>query len=331
MALKVWSRSVPALLLALALLVALPLASFGCSAGASFPTKAVELVVAFPAGGATDVMMRALADGMQQDLGQQVVVVNKGGGNGIIGTGEVARAKADGYQVLVMQAGPGATQPHIEKVDYKVEDFEPLMLVFRNPIFLVAGSHTPWKDAKEFVEDAKKRPGQIKFGASPQGGVPHLVMEFLGQVAGIKVNTVPYQGGGPAMTALLGGHIDVFSGHPADVAPHMGTGKIKILGVYEAERLKEFPDVPTMKEQGFDAQGAVWGGLVVPKGTPKDVQTKLHDAFKKSLESQKTKDAWAKLSMPTSYMTGDKFVQLWKTDLERYGKIIAQLKAEGRL
>ena len=330
-AVKAIRWTMPAWLLALVLLVALPLAPLGCSSGATFPNKTVELWVVFPPGGASDVMMRALADDMSQSLGQQVVVVNKAGGNGIVGTGEAARAKADGYTVVVVQAGPAATQPHIEQVPYTVADFEPLMLVFKNPLFFVAGAHTPWNNIKDFVEDAKKRPGQIKFGASPAGGVPHLVMEFLGKAAGVSVNVVPYQGGAPAMTALLGGHVDVISVHPADVTPQMGTGKIKILGTYEAERLKEFPDIPTMKEQGYDAQGFVWGGLAVPKGTPKDVQTKLHDAFKKALESQAVKDAWAKLNMPTSYTTGEQFLQLWKSDYDRYGGLIKEAKQLGRL
>jgi tripartite-type tricarboxylate transporter receptor subunit TctC len=322
-----------ALLLALALLVALPLASTGCSqaTASAFPTKSIELVVAFAAGGATDVMMRALADAASTELGQQVVVVNKVGGNGITGTGEVARAKPDGYTVLVMQAGPGATQPHVEAVPYKIDDYEPILMTFENPIFLVAGANTPWKTTKEFVEDARKRPGQINFGASPAGGVPHLVMELLGKSAGITVKNVPYQGSGPAMTALLGGHIDVMSAHPADVAPQLGTGQIKLLGVYSEQRLKEFPDVPTMKEQGYDVQGFVWGGMVVPKGTPKDVQTRLHDAFKKALESQKTKDAWAKLNVPTTYATAADFLKIWKADFDRYGTVIKDLKDAGRL
>jgi len=319
-----------AILLTMALLLALPLAPTGCGSTApAFPTKTIELVVAFPPGGSSDVMMRGLAEAATPIFGQQVVVVNKAGGNGTIGTGEVARAKPDGYSIIVMQAGPGATQPHIDKVEYKIEDYEPLMLAFKNPLFLFAGINTPWKNAKEFVEDGKKRPGAINFGAPPVGGVPHLVMEFLGSAGGFKVNTVPFQGAAPALTALLGGHIDCTTAHPPDAVAQ--AGKVRLLGVFEPERLKAFPEVPTMREQGFDAVGYVWGGLAVPKGTPKDVQTKLHDGFKKALESQQVKDSWGKLLMTPSYASGEDFLKLWKTDYERYGVIIGDLKKSGRL
>ena len=313
-----------------ALLLALPVATAGCNtAGPAFPSKTIELFVVFPPGGSSDVLMRSLAEAATPIFGQQVVVVNKAGGNGIIGTGEGARAKPDGYTVTLMQAGPGATQPHVDKVDYKIEDFAPLMLVFKNPLFLFAGLHTPWTNAKEFAEDAKKRPGQINFGASPVGGVPHLVMEFFGTKAGFKVNTVPFQGAAPALTALIGGHVDCNTAHPPDAVAQKG--KLKILGVFEPERLKEFPEVPTMREQGYDAVGYVWGGLVVPKDTPKDIQTKLHDGFKKALESQLVKDAWGKLLLPPSYAPPDEFLKLWKEDYDRFGVIIGDLKKSGRL
>ncbi|MHB1131425.1 MAG: tripartite tricarboxylate transporter substrate binding protein [Chloroflexota bacterium] len=319
-------------LMVLALLLALSALPAGCATGGNaFPTKAIELVVAFPAGGATDVLMRSLADAVSKDIGQQVVVVNKGGGSGTIGSGEVARAKADGHTVLVMQVGPGATQPHIDSVPYKIEDFEPIMMAFENPLFLVVGEQTPWKNAKEFVEDAKKRPGKIQFGAAPSGGAPHLVMELFAKVAGFQVNIVPFQGGGPASTSLLGGHIDAVTLNPAEVTPLVQGGKVRLLGVSSAERLKEFPDVPTLKEQGYDAVGAVWGGLVVPKGTPKDVQTKLHDAFKKGMESQQVKDSWSKLLTPIKYRPAAEFLKLWQTDFDRYGEIIRDLKKSGRL
>ncbi|MHB1134152.1 MAG: tripartite tricarboxylate transporter substrate binding protein [Chloroflexota bacterium] len=323
------SRVVLALLLVLALV--LSVASSSCSSAPAFPNKAIEVTVAFPAGSSSDVMMRALADAASKEFGQPVVVVNKGGGNGIIGTGEVARAKADGYSILQMQAGPGATQPHIENVPYKMEDFEPILQHYGNPLFLVAGADTPWKTAKEFAEDAKKNPGKINFGAGPVGGVPHLTMEFFANVGGFKVTVVPFQAAAPALTALLGGHIQVTNAHPADVVAQLETGKIKLLGVYEPERLKAFPDVPTMKEQGFDAVGYVWGGLVVPKGTPKDVQTKLHDGFKKALESQQVKESWGKIRMSPTYLPAAEFLKLWKTDYEKYGQLIANLKKAGAL
>jgi len=318
-------RIIPVMLIALGFMLS------WCPTEAAFPTKAIELVVAFPAGGATDVMMRPLAAAVSKDLGQQVVVVNKGGGSGTIGSGQVARAKPDGYTILVMQVGPGASQPHMDEVPYKIDDFEPVMLVFENPLFLVAGANTPWKNAKEFVEDAKKRPSAIAFGAAPMGGIPHLVMELLRREGGFDVKTVPFQGGGPTITALLGGHIDVTSLNPAEVSPHVPTGKMRLLGVYNTERLKEFPDVPTLREQGFDAVGAVWGGLVVPKGTPKEVQSTLHDAFKKGLENQQVKDAWAKLQTPIKYRTAGELLTVWKMDYDRYGALIRGLKKAGRI
>jgi tripartite-type tricarboxylate transporter receptor subunit TctC len=184
---------------------------------------------------------------------------------------------------------------------------------------------------QELVEDARKRPGEIKFGASPVGGVPHLVMVQLARAADIKVNTVPYQGMGQAMPALLGGHIDAVSPHPADVVAHLDTGRLRLLGVYEPERLKEFPEVPTMREQGYDVVGSVWGGLVVPKGTPKAVQTRLHDAFKKALESQQLQEAWRTLRISPTYQPAEEFLKLWRSDFVRYGPLIRELKEAGVL
>lgn len=306
--------------------------TLGCRAGeAAFPTKPVELVITFPAGGSTDLMLRPVADAASSTLGQQVVVVNKPGGSGTIGTGEVARAKSDGYTVLALLAGPGATQPHQGDVPYKMEDFEPLLQVFSNPLFLVTRGDGPWKTAKEFADDAKRRPEEIKFGATPVGGMPHLVMEMLGRAGGFKVTTVPFPGAAPAMTALLGGHIDAVSVHPGDVAAYLGDGRVRILGVYEPERLKEFPDVPTMREQGFDVVGYVWGGLVVPKGTPKAAQQKLHDAFKEALESRQVKEAWTTLRIGPTYASGEGFAKLWKSDFDRLGALIRELKQAGVL
>lgn len=319
---------------ALQLLAALVLAFtlVGCRGGAAaFPTKPVELVISFPAGGSTDLMLRSLADATSSQLGQQVVVVNKAGGSGTIGTGEVARAKPDGQTILAMLAGPGATQPHQGDVPYKKEDFEPLMLVFRNPLFLVTRGDAPWQSAVEFADDARKRPGEIKFGATPVGGVPHLVMEMLGRAGGFKVTTVPFPGAAPAVTALLGGHIDAVSIHPGDVASFLDGGQLRLLGVYEPERLKEFPSTPTMREQGFDVVGYVWGGLVAPKSTPKAVQDKLHDSFKQGLESQQVKDAWATLRISPTYQPADEFSKLWQSDFERYGELIRELKQAGVL
>jgi tripartite-type tricarboxylate transporter receptor subunit TctC len=319
--------------ISLSCLVGLAFALVGCRGEreAAFPTKAVELVVAFPAGGSTDQMIRPLAEAASSVLGQQVVVVNKPGGNGTIGTGEVARARPDGYTVLVMQAGPGATQPHQGDVPYKIEDFEPLMLIFRNPLILGVGGHTPWKSVAEFVENARKRPGEIKFGASPVGGLPHLVMVQLERAADVRVTTVPYQGMGQALPALMGGHIDAVSAHPADVVAHLETGNLRLLGAYQPERLREFPELPTMKEQGYDVVGSVWGGLVVPKGTPKAVQTKLHDAFKTALESRQLNEAWGTLRISPSYAPADEFLRIWKEDFDRFGPLIRELKQAGVL
>lgn len=300
-------------------------------ADVKFPTKPIELIVPFPAGGAADLMSRALAEASKPYLEHPVVVVNKPGGAAIVGTEAVATAKPDGYTVAALVVGPAATQPHIDKVNYDFNSFDVITMIYDQPLALVVKPESKYQTAKDLLDDAKARPGQLKFAGAPVGGVPHLGCELLLRKAGTKGTIVPYQGTGPAATALLGGHIDAATLPPADVATHVEAGKLRALGVMSSERYASLPNVPTLKEQGIDLSASVWAGVAVPKGTPKPVYDKLHAAFKKGIESSTFQNAAKAAYSPIGYVPPEKFMALWKTDFGRYGELIKTLKQEGVL
>ena len=233
-----------------------------------FPTKNVELIVPFAAGGGTDSAARALANSAKDKLGQSVVVVNKTGGGGAVGMNEGMKAKPDGYSVTMVTVEL-VTLKHLGLAQLDYQGFEPLIRVNMDPSAITVRSDAPWKTLKEFLDYAKANPGKVKVGNSGPGGIWHLAAASLEQKADVKFNHVPYSGGAaPAILALLGGNIDAVAVSPAEVDNNVRAGKLKVLAVASDKRVKTMPDVPTMKEAGTDVVLGTWRGLAVPKGTP---------------------------------------------------------------
>ena len=164
----------------------------------------------------------------------------------------MAREEPDGHSLIVATVGPVATQPHVTDLPYGRDDFEPIMLAWAEPYVLITGSHTGWTSLEDFIQAAKESPGEITYGATPAGGMHHVATAQLEEAAGIDLNTVPYQGSGPALTAMLGGHVDVIVTLPSQFASQMGTGNINALGIFASERSPYLPEVPTMSEQGYE-------------------------------------------------------------------------------
>lgn len=287
-----------------------------------YPSRPIELVVSFPAGGSTDIICRALSDVAPKYLGQPLVVVNRAGAGGSLATAQVAQAKPDGHTLLCAIIGPNVLQPHMRKLPYGVDSFIPIVHISSRTIALGVKADAPWKSLKDLVEDARKNPGKIRYGVS-QGALPHLMVLNLVKRAGIQLTHVPYQGDAPGITALLGGHIELVSASSISaLVPHLKAGTVRVLGIFEAQRLKEFPDIPTAKEAGFDVTGNAWTGVAAPKGTPDEVVQKLEDALLRTMSDPAFLDRMAKVGERVDAFGRKEFTEKWYREYERYGAII---------
>ncbi|MEW6110563.1 MAG: tripartite tricarboxylate transporter substrate binding protein [Thermodesulfobacteriota bacterium] len=292
---------------------------------ADFPTKEVQIIVPWAAGGATDLIFRAVAAPTQKPLGKAVVVVNRPGGGGTVGYTEAAQAAPDGY-TLVTAITPLTILPHQVKTAFTYKSFDPVINISTDPSMFLTKPDAPWKDLKDFLEFAKKNPGMITVGNSGAGGGVHLVALAFEKAAGVKFNHIPFSGGGPSVTALLGGHINAVSVSPPEGVAQVKAGKLKILALFADKRLEMFPDVPTVKEQGINFAMGMWRGLAAPKGTPPDVIKKLQDAFKKGMEDPAFKKSAADMAVNIHYLGPEAFGKLMAHDDEFYGKLVKEIK-----
>ena len=287
-----------------------------------FPSRPITLVAPFPPGGIADLTGRPLAAAMEKVLKNPVALVNRQGAAGAVGMQSVAVSKPDGYTLLVALSSisiiPEADKLFGRQPAYTVDQFAPIALLSADPTVLVVRAESPWKTAKEFIEDAKKRPGQISFSSSGVYGTLHMAMELLSSAAGIKLRHVPFPGGGPAVTALLGGHVDALASGPAAVLPQITAGKLRPLAGWGAERLAALPEVPTFKELGYpDAEFYIWAGVFAPKATPAPVLAKLRDAVRQAVNEPEFKDAMAKQQTPIAFKQGDEFQKFFDADAKR--------------
>ncbi|MBI4966246.1 MAG: tripartite tricarboxylate transporter substrate binding protein [Desulfomonile tiedjei] len=307
------------LLAAIVLGGALPLSA------ADFPTKEVQIIVPWAAGGATDLIFRAVAASTGQYLGKAVVVVNRPGGGGAVGYTEASQAPPDGY-TLVSAITPLTILPHQVKTAFTCKSFDPVINVSSDPSMFLARPDAPWKDLKEFVDYAKKNPGMITVGNSGAGGGVHLVAVAFEKAAGVKFNHIPFSGGGPSVTALLGGHINAVSVSPPEGIPQVQAGKLKIVALFADKRLEMFPKVPTVNEDGVNFVMGMWRGLAAPKGTPPDVIKKLHDAFKKGMEDPAFKKSAADMAVNVHYLGPEDFGKLMASENDFYAGLVKEVK-----
>jgi tripartite-type tricarboxylate transporter receptor subunit TctC len=292
---------------------------------ADFPTKEVQIIIPWAAGGATDLIFRALAASTEKYLGKAVIVINRPGGGGAVGYTEAFQAKPDGY-TLVSAITPLTILPHQVTTAFTYKSFEGVINVVRDPGMFLVRSDAPWKSLKEFLDYAKKNPGMITVGNSGAGGGVHLIALAFEKTAGVKFNHIPFAGGGPSVTALLGGHINAVSVSPPEGIEHVKAGKLKIIALFAEKRFELFPDVPTVKEQGVDFVMGQWRGLGAPKGTPPDVIKKLHDAFKKGMEDPVFQKNAKDMVVNLSYLGPEDFGKLMARDDEFYGKLVKEIK-----
>jgi tripartite-type tricarboxylate transporter receptor subunit TctC len=305
--------------------VALALGVVAPGLAAEFPTKEVQIIIPYAAGGATDLVFRALGASTAKYLGKAVVVVNKPGGAGAVGVTEAMQARPDGYTLLTAIT-PLTILPHQTKTAFTYKDFEPVINVVQDPAMFQVRADSPWKTLHEFLDYARKNPGMITVGNSGAGGGVHLIALAFEKAAGVKFNHIPFAGGGPSVTALLGGHINAVSVSPPEGIAHVKAGKLRIVALFSEQRMPDFPDVPTVREQGVQFTMGQWRGLAAPKGTPPDVIKKLHDAFKQGMEDPTFVKNAADMSVTLAYLGPADFGKLMAADHERYAKLVEEIK-----
>ena len=287
-----------------------------------YPSRPITIVAPFPPGGVADLTARPVAAAMEKALKNPVGVVNKTGAAGAVGMQFVATSKPDGYTLLLALSSisiiPEADKLFGRPPAFTVDQFAPIALISADPTILVVPADKPWKTAADFIEDAKKRPGQISYSSSGVYGTLHMAMELLSHAAGIKLRHVPYAGAGPALTAILGGHVDALASGPAVVLPHIKAGKLRPLAGWGDRRIAALPDVPTFKELGYpDAEFYIWAGVFAPRGTPEPVLAKLRDTLRASVNDGDFKGAMDKLETPIVFKQGDEFSKFFEADARR--------------
>jgi tripartite-type tricarboxylate transporter receptor subunit TctC len=302
--------------------------AFGAAApvlGQQFPAKEVSIIIPYAPGGATDLVFRALAASSQKYLGKAVVVINRAGGGGAVGFTEAAQAKPDGY-TLASVITPVTILPHQVKTAFTYQSFEPIINVVLDPAMLQVRADAPWKTLQEFLAYAGKNPGMITVGNSGAGGGVHLIALAFEKAAGVKFNHIPFAGGGPSVTALLGGHVHAVSVSPPEGIAHVKAGKLRIIALFSGTRMQDFPNVPTVREQGINFTMSQWRGLAAPKGTPPQVIKVLHDGFKRGMEDPGFIKNAADMSVALAYLGPADFGKLMAADHERYAKLVAEIK-----
>jgi tripartite-type tricarboxylate transporter receptor subunit TctC len=290
------------------------------------------MVVPFPPGGVADQTARPVAAGMEKVLKQPLVVSNKQGAGGAVGMSAVANARADGYTILMALSSisviPEADKLFNRTPAYTMEQFAPIALISSDPTVLVVRTESPWKSARDLVADAKKRPGEISFSSSGVYGTLHMAMEMFAHAADIRLKHVPFNGAGPALTALLGGHVDLLASGPGVVIPQIKAGKLRPLAGWGATRVAALPDVPTFKELGYDAEFYIWAGVFAPAATPEPVLKTLREAIGKTVADAEFRSTMEKIETPIAYLDAPEFRKFWDADARR---LAAAVRKVGRV
>lgn len=302
------------------------------AAAQGFPNKPVRIVVPFPPGGGVDIIARLVGPKLAKEYGQQVIVENRAGAAGIIGTEYAARAAPDGYTWALATLGNLAVNKHLYStmtVD-PLRDLAPVTHVVDVHFVMVAHPSLPAKNVRQLIALAKSRPGEITFSSSGAGGAPHLGGELFNRLAGVKITHVPYKGSGPSFADLLGGHVSLTYDSMLQALPYIRAGKLNALGVLGAKRAAPLPDVPTIAEQGVTGYELTnWFGLVVPAATPKALITRIHDDFTRALQDKETREKIAAMGADVVANRPDQFGQFWRAESDKWARVIreANIKA----
>ena len=290
----------------------------------AYPTKPIRMVVPFPSGGGTDLVSRAVGTKLSQLLGQTVVIDNRGGANANIGADIVAKSPADGYTVLVGTANLTVNVSLYKSLNYNLQkDLIPVTLLAAAPLVLTIHSSVSANSVKEFIDAARSSPGRLHFGSTGTGSPPHLAGEIFNDMAKVKLIHVPFKGAGPAVTSLLGGHVQLMFGSMPAVQPHLKSGKLKALAVSTAKRSSVAPELPTIAESGLAGFEVVtWYGLFLPTGTSKAIVDRLYTDTKKSLNDSEIDSVLKKQGFEIGGNSPVEFAIMIKNEIKNFSKVI---------
>jgi len=317
-------------------LSAAPLLQFTLPAFAQtdWPQRNITIIVPFPAGGQADLAARPIGIALERQFGKPVVVDNRAGGaGGSIGNAQAARAEPDGYTLLMTLSSlavlPEADRLFGRPVAYEMSDFAPVARVLADPTLLAVPASAPWKTLAEFVDDARKRPGQIPYGSSGPYGTLHIAMEMFAAAAGIKLQHVPYRGAAPALTGMLSGTVQALASAPGVLKQQVDEGKLRVLANWGAERIASFPNLPTFRELGYkDVEFYIWAGLFAQRALPEPVMSKLRAAMREAVKAPEVAKTFEAAGSPVAYLDAPEFKTFVDADSAR---LIAAVKKIGKV
>ena len=306
---------------------------FAQSPAASFPNRPVKIIVAFPAGGGTDIAARILAPKLGERLGQQVVIENRGGASGVIGTELAARAAPDGYTLFMGTLGNFSVNQHlIAKLAVDpVKDFAPITKVVDVHFVLLAHPSLPANNVRELLALAKAKPGQLTHSSSGAGGAPHLGAELFKRMGGVDMTHIPYKGSAPSMQDVMGGQVSITFDSLLQALPFIRDGRLKALAVLGPVRSPQLPDVPTVAESGLPGYDLTnWFGLAAPAGTPKEIINKIYTDAAAVLQGQEVRERFSAMAATAAGTTPEQFGTLIREDSAKWAKLIkeAGIKAD---
>ena len=296
----------------------------GFAQSTDFPNKTIELLVPYSPGGGTDALARAFAEASHKHTSQSIVVTNKPGASGAIGWNEVINAKPDGYKIAVITVEL-LTLPHLGLAKFSYDDFNLIAQLNADPAAITVRAEAPWHSIEEFLAAAKRPGSDVKVGNAGNGSIWHLASAALEDKASVKFNHIPFQGAGPAVLALLGGHIDAVAVSPAEVSTYVTAGKLKTLAVMADKRVKGFEKVPTFKERGIDLSIGTWRGLGAPKSTPPEVMAVLRSLTQKTANEQSLRDVMDKQNLGYVYADDVTFKATLARDNIYFKQLITKL------
>ena len=310
-------------LLALAALAPLP------AAAQAYPNKPIKLVVPYAPGGGADGVARIVAKRVSEQIGQGIVIENKGGAGSIVGTDQVAKAEPDGYTLLLGQSGPISINPAVYKsLPYDpIRDFAPVTMMTGYPYILVVNADFPARTLQEFVALAKAKPGTMNYGSTGVGAANHLVAELFDRKAGLQITHVPYRGTALAVADLLAGTLTLVFGDPVTVLPHLKSGKLRALAVTSAQRSPVAPEVPTVAESGYPGfEALAWHGILAPAKTPPAIVDKLNAEFVKALADPATRELLVNQALAPVGSSPQAFADFIKADIATWKAVASDAK-----
>lgn len=307
-------------------------ANEGWAAEVKYPTRPIQIIICY-APGTTDMGLRPFTEKVPEYLGQPTSFVYKPGASGAVGASFASKVKPDGYTLLGASQSPVITAPLTQEgLDYTLDDFAPVCRLVGSPIILATRADSPLKTLKDVIEEAKKSPGKITFSTSGVFSTIQLPTEIFSRMAGITLTHVPCTGTSPAVTALLGGHVTLTSSSMAPIFSHLKSKALRGIAVYEKERLKEFPDVPTFSELGYPVVYSNWYGILAPKKTPEEIVQKIYTSFRKVIEDHRSfiEARVANMSLKMVFLGPEEFANALKVENEAVKKIVKDLMASGK-